>query len=433
MKKRTITAYALPAFALAVVGIPIYIYIPKFYTDTLGLPVSLAGISLLAIRAFDAITDPLMGFISDRTRTPMGRRRPYLLAGSTLLSMAILALFHPPDLDARNLSIWFVISLALVFLFWTVTVVPYEALGPELTRDVHTRTVLFSARDGALIAGTMVAASIPVAIRAAFSSGGSDADDKTLFLTMALICIPLIIGCCLICFFAVKEKLPRGTPEATSLSQVLETFKNRPFVILISAFAFGAIAAQMPATLILFYVEHVLRSSRAEIFLLIYFVTGIFCLPFWVSLAKHTGKKRAWMGAMLINTGAFFFVFWLGQGDELWYGILVCLSGVGFGAGLALPSALTADVIDYDASLSGQRREGQYVGVFSVAKKMAGAAGAGIGLWILGIAGYVPGQPQSDDVIFALRILYALVPCILSIAGLIIAGFYPLRDPPAST
>jgi Na+/melibiose symporter-like transporter len=97
-------AYALPAFALAIIGIPVYVYIPKFYTDVVGIDIAVAGILLFGVRLFDAITDPLMGTLSDRTRSRFGRRRPYILIGSMLLAIALIFLFNPPstvDLEHR--------------------------------------------------------------------------------------------------------------------------------------------------------------------------------------------------------------------------------------------------------------------------------------------------------------------------------------------
>ncbi|VVS91914.1 MFS transporter [Desulfoluna spongiiphila] len=422
-------AYALPAFAMAVVGIPVYIYIPKFYTDVMGLDIAVVGAGLLGLRLFDAVTDPVMGMLSDRTVTPFGRRRPYIAIGATILCLAIACLFNPPQLGEAWTTAWFFIWLALVFLSWTLAVVPYEALGPELTFDYHERTVLFGYRDGFLIAGTMVAAIVPVIIRTALRSTDTSFTDHTVFFIMSLVYIPLILVCCGICVVRVRENPTTAAPEPFHLKESLAPLlDNKPFGILVVAFAFSAIAAQMPATLILFYVEHVLESNRAELFLLLYFVSGVVFLPAWVRLARRIGKKAAWMASMAINTGAFFYVFWLGPGDEGVYGALVFVSGIGFGAGLALPSALTADVIDFDESLTGKRREGQYIGVFSVAKKMAGATGAGLGLWALGFFGYEAGQPQGPEAVFALRTLYALVPCLLSIVALAVAGFYPLSQ-----
>ena len=121
-------------------------------------------------------------------------------------------------------------------------------------------------------------------------------------------------------------------------------------------------------------------------------------------------------------------MFFLGPGDTLIYGILVFISGIGFGATLAIPSAIQADVIDYDELLTGERREGQYIGLWSIAKKLAAAIGVGIGLLVLGWAGYTPNSEQSETVRLTLRPLYALVPSICNIIAFGIALSYPISS-----
>jgi GPH family glycoside/pentoside/hexuronide:cation symporter len=131
---------------------------------------------------------------------------------------------------------------------------------------------------------------------------------------------------------------------------------------------------------------------------------------------------------MALNTGAFLGVFFLGPGDAAIYGVLVFFSGIGFGATIAIPSAMQADVIDYDELLTGERREGHYIGLWSITKKLAAALGVGLALSLLGAAGYDPKTVQSDDVVLMLRVLYALVPSICNILGLAIAFAYPISS-----
>lgn len=136
-------SYAAPAFALAVVGIPVYVYLPKFYSDTIGVDITVMGYILLCARIFDAVTDPVIGLISDKTDTRFGRRRPYILFGSFFVVISLAFLFNPPILSPRLETLWFSVGIFFLFLFCTVAVVPYEALGPEITFDHHERTKLF--------------------------------------------------------------------------------------------------------------------------------------------------------------------------------------------------------------------------------------------------------------------------------------------------
>ena len=422
-------AYAAPAFSLAVVGIPIYVYIPKFYTDVVGVHVSALGAILLILRVFDAITDPVIGLVSDRLRTPFGRRRPLIILGALFTSLAMMLLFNPPHVDSGSATVWFMVLMFALFLFWTVITVPYESLGPELTFDYHERTTLFGMRDGALILGTLLAATAPTLVKSLWQIPASDQGERDVFFILSIFYTPLILVCAGWCVLAFKEQsLPPSIRGFHLFTDISESLKNRPFRILLISYTISAIGSNLPATLILYYVEYVLQSPRADLFLLIYFVSGIVFLPLWIMGSKRYEKKAMWLGAMVLNTGAFFGVFFLGPGDEWVYGFLVFVSGIGFGATLAIPSAIQADVIDYDELKTGQRREGLYVGLWSIAKKLAAAFGVGVGLTVLGTSGYVPNVTQPQSVVLTLRILYAFVPCVCSLVALGVAFQYPINQ-----
>ena len=422
-------AYAAPAWALAVVGIPVYVYIPKFYTDVVGINVILLGYILFSVRIFDAVTDPVIGYLSDHTITRFGRRRPYIAVGTVFIALMMIMLFNPPYATASFETVWFGFSIYALFLFWTIVTVPYESLGPEITFDYHERTSLFGMRDGFLIAGTLAAASSPALVQWLFGLSGDAAGERSKFMIISLLYAPMLILTAWWCVASIKEVHPLPEQKGQRLlSGLRQVARNRPFVILLAAYTISAIGNNLPATLILFYVQYVLQSELADFFLLLYFVSGIIFLPGWIFIARRTGKKKAWLASMAINTGAFVGVFFLGPGDALLYGVLVFLSGMGFGATLAIPSAIQADVIDYDELLTGERREGQYIGLWSIAKKLAAAVGIGVGLSVLGMAGYQPNVEQTQQVKLVLRILYALIPSLCNLLGLMIALAYPISD-----
>ncbi len=422
-------SYAFPAMALAVIGIPVYVYLPKFYSDTMGISISAVGIILMVVRIFDALTDPVIGYASDRISTRFGRRRPFIALGAVGLSISILFLFIPPVSSGINLTLYFGFWLFALFLFWTLVTIPYESLGPELTTNYHERTTLFGLRDGFLIGGTLLAASFPVLIDQALELLNQQSSENLRFSIMACVYAPMILLSSIICIWKVKELSASPKVRKNAFFQgMVDVIKNRPFVILLTAYAISAVGSNLPATLILYYVEYVLQVDHAEGFLLIYFLTGILFLPFWIAISRKIGKKNAWITSMVINTGAFACVFFLGPGDARVYGILVFISGIGFGAGLALPSSIQADVIDYDELMTGQRQEGKYIGLWSIAKKFSAAFGVGIGLLLLGNAGYRPNIAQSKETVDLLRILYALVPCLCNALSILIICFYPITE-----
>lgn len=417
-------AYATPAFAMAVVGIPVYVYVPKFYTDVVGVPVAAAGALLMATRIFDALTDPLVGFLSDRTRTRWGRRRPYVLGASLPLAASLVWLLAPPETDPRTATLWFAGGVTALFLFWTLVTVPYESLGPELTFDYHERTALLGLRDGMLLAGTVVAAVSPEALRVLLGGADGPVRERRVFFWVAAVYAPLIVAACAGCSLVLRER-EVATSDAFR-GNLRGVLGNRPFAILLASYTVAALGSNLPATLLLYYVEYVLESRQAGLFLVLYLVAGVAFLPAWVWLARRTEKKSAWLAGMALNSGAFVGVFFLGPGDAGIYGLLVAVSGAGLGATLALPSSMQADVIDYDELLSGRRREGRYVGLWSISRKLAAALGVGAALVLLGSAGYEPGAPQTPQVRTAIRTLYAGIPCVCSAVAFGIALFYPI-------
>lgn len=419
-------AYGLPAFSLAVVGIPVYVHIPKFYTDVIGINIAWVGAILMLARLFDAFSDPLMGVISDRVRTRMGRRRPFILWGSFCLAAAMFLLFAPPHLEGTPALVWFAATIMALFFFWTVVTVPYEALGPALTMDYTERTSLFVMRDGLLIAGTLLAAAMPALVETLQGDVAAAHGQRQKFFWIALVYAPMLIGTCLWCVWRIREPVDAARQARPKLNKLKGVLRNRPFIILLTSYTIGALGSNLPATLILYYVQYVLESPRANLFLFLYFASGILALPLWINISRRVGKKEAWLASMAINTVAFVGVYFLGAGDEWGYGVLVVLSGLGFGATLALPSAIQADVIDYDEYLTGSRQEGWYIGIWSVLKKFSAAIGVGAGLTILGMAGYVPGGSQSPEVIQTLKVLYAIVPSVCNAIAFAIALAFPI-------
>src|SRR5262245_59809336 len=159
-------AYAAPAFALATFGIPFYIYVPQFYTDVVGAPAAVIGWVIVVARLFDAVLDPLIGILSDRTRSRLGRRRAWIALASFPLAACFFALVVPPGSEVATSGVWFAVFYVLVFFLWSAVQVPYEALGPEITPSYDQRTSLLALRDGLLGAGTVVAAVLPELLRA---------------------------------------------------------------------------------------------------------------------------------------------------------------------------------------------------------------------------------------------------------------------------
>jgi len=428
---RTRLAYGMPNLGLALVGVPLLVYMPRFYSDVVGVSVAWLGVVFVAGRIIDAVTDPVMGVLSDRSRLPRGRRRPWILWGCLPLALLTVALYVPPEsLPAGLATAWASFVILGWFLAYTVVNVPYRALGPELTDDYDERTALFSLREGLLVVGTVLAAVGPGVVGLVLGLDEGQ-DERRRFAAYVAVAAPIMVLTCLLCALRVQERFAGQAGPPTSVAgvttQLRQAFANRPFVILLSAFVVIALGSSLPAVLISYFATYWLGAGHLlPVFLLIYFGVGMACLPAWVWLSRRRGKKVAWLAAMAVNAGFFALVGLVGPGQVLAYGCLVACSGVGGVAVLAMPYAMQADVIDHDELLTGERREGLYGGLWSIAEKTAAGVGLGVSMLALDLAGYVPNQEQSAMVLDVLRVIYVGVPCVCTAAGFLIAMRYPL-------
>lgn len=425
-------SYGAPNFGLALVGIPILIYLPRFYSDVVGIPVLWIGAAFVLGRVLDALTDPLVGFLSDRSRSSSGRRHPWIRWGCLPLALLSFAVYMPPAaLHDESMLVFAGLVIAGWFFAYTAVNVPYRALGPELSDDYDERTSLFAVREGLLVLGTLVAAAGPGVVSWVLGLGDGTEDERRRFAGYIMVAAPVLVLTCLWCTARVKERfhLQAGPqpPPGAAWQQVRQAFRNRPFVILLTAFVVIALGSSLPNVLISYFARYVLHAEElVPVFVVVYLLVGLACMPLWVALSKRKGKKPTWLAAMTINAGFFAGVSLVGDGQTLLYGLLVAGSGIGGVAALVLPYSMQADVIDHDELLTGERREGLYGGLWSIAEKTAGGLGLGLSMLVLHWAGYQPNAEQSEQVLQVLRGLYVGVPCVCIAAGFVIALRYPL-------
>jgi len=411
-------AYALPALSLAAMGLIFYVYLPKFYAESFGVNLTFLGGVILASRIFDAILDPTIGALSDSTQSRLGRRHSWINWSTLPLAISFVALLSPSyfGVSAAYLEWWMAIGTFIFFIFWTAFVVPYESLGTELTTDQQQNTSIFAWRDGALTAGNIVGATLPLFLGGTFIAMQNS--QELLFSSTALLLAGLLILCSLTCLLKVTKPVVNEAqrPGLPKLIEILSLLKFTPFRTLLVSYTIMGFGAALPATLILFYVQDVLGSDKGGAYLILYLIIGLLFFPLCPALANRISKKATYLTSIGVNTGAFIGVLLLGQGDEIAYAVLVAISGIGLGGTLALPSSMQADSIQLYERLHGLRREGQFIGLWSIAKKLTAALGAGVALPILDLAGYVAGSPNPTSSLM-LSILYAGIPCVCNIVA----------------
>ncbi len=401
-------------------ALPIYVHVPKFYADTLGMSLAGIGAILLAARIVDALQDPLFGWWSDRTRSRGGSRWVFVGAGAPLLAAAMAGLFHPPAAGSAGLEWWLVANLVLVYTAFSLVTVSYQAHGAEIADDIAQRTRVTAWREGFALAGVFLAAALPELLRQSLG-------DREGYSRFSMLFAPLVLAAAFLTIRGSPEPHASRPPQGTAaLGSFVLPLRNAPFRRLLAVFVLNGIAASIPATLVLFFIEDVVhRPDLAAAFLIAYFAAGAAGLPLWVWLARRIGKARSWLVAMALSVVAFAWAFLLGPGDVAAYLAICVLSGVGLGADLALPPSLLADVIDADEERGAGRNEGAYFGLWSLTTKLNLALAAGIALPLLQGFGYAPGAANSPQALFVLAAVYALMPCALKLLAAVVLADSP--------
>lgn len=415
-------AYAGPSLPLAVLTLPFAIVVPTHYATALGLPLAAVGQILLAVRLIDAVSDPVVGVLADRWRFRWGRRKVWFAASVPVTVAAVWAVFVPPE--GAGL-LWLFGFGTLLSLGMTLSLIPYWALGAELSGDYAERNRVTGIREAVVVLGTLVATATP-AIATALG-----APDSTLSLQIlagfVAVLLPVTAA---ILISAVPEPVEHSTTRLTLSGSLRQLAGNGPFLRLIAAFVLNGFANGLPATLFLFYVNELLQSpDSAGLLLFVYFLSGIAGVPLWMTVSRRLGKHRTWCAAMVFAILVFATVPLLGPGDvSLFLGVCV-LTGLALGADLVLPSSIQADVIDVDTARSGEQRTATYLAAWGLATKLAFALAVGIAFPLLQWAGFrTDGGAQTDAGLLMLVTLYAGVPLVMKAAAVMLMWRFPVDE-----
>lgn len=429
LKTASLVAYAALGVPLAMAALPVYVLVPSFYTRTLGLELGLVGLILLLARSLDALQDPVLGYLSDRTRLRGGSRWRWIAAGIPLLAFGMCGLLTPPDLPPPSLAGWLVGSLLVTYLGFSMVSVSYQALGAELTSDRLERTRVTAWREGLALLGVFVAAALPEWWAATLGPQAAYARFALLFAGLLV----LMGGISRRWTPPSQSPAPPAPHGGHTWRAMLTPLGNARFRRLALVFALSGIAASVPATVVLFFVEDLIgRPDLGGAFLVVYFAAGAAGMPLWLVAARRYGKAGAWLLGMVLSIAAFVWAFGLTPGDVRAFFIICALSGLALGADLALPPALLADAIDEDEKAGLARAEGAYFGLWHLLSKANLALAAGLGLPLLAVLGYTPGS-DSPQGLLALSAVYALVPCalkLLSALALVGSGLLTTASPP---
>ncbi len=421
-------AYGMPNFAGAAMAIPIVIHMNLFYSDVILVPLGFIALAIAAARALDAITDPLMGWISDHTNTRWGRRVPWMFIGAPLCAVAFVALFSPPEsLTGTPAAGWFAITFMLYFLFHTVYSIPHYGLGPELTPDYKERSSLFAWMEGFTLLGMLCAAALPGLLLIPMFGA------RTGYVVFAVIFGSLLTLLYFWQCYRIKER-PEYYQQAKNplVPGVRRVMRNRPFRILLASYVVGSISGAIPGLMTPYFVKYVLKPDNPDqligVYLFVYFATGFLTLPLWLRLVRRFGKKPISIVSRAMGVCGSLMLFTMGEGDVLPSLLTLVWAGTAFGPAIFLGPSIQADVIDYDELYTGRRREAQYGAMWAIMTKFTVIPSAAVPLAVLASLGYVPNVDQSDTVLFAISAIYGLVPAAFGILALLVFLLFPIRE-----
>jgi GPH family glycoside/pentoside/hexuronide:cation symporter len=411
---RIVFGWGLGTLGVAVLFNATNLLLLRFLTDFAGLAAAAAGLAIALSKIYDAVTDPLMGVVTDRTQTRWGRRRPYLFLGGLACGAAFALLFHAPALGGGTASVILVFVLLLLYATaYTLFNVPYLAMPVEMSQDYHERSYLMSYRVSFIGLGQVAAGFLGPVMVAAYGTWAS------FFLTAGA---------------PQTEHVPvrRGGLKA-QLQTVLE---NRPFTMLILTKLALLMGVAFTGSTLAFVTTRILAVSDQMLAALFVVTTvgQIGSMPVWLKLARAKDKKFVYYGgALLFGVAA---LSWLlaDSGEPAAIFLLRGLiSGVGSGGLLLVTQSLLPDALEYDYLRTGLRREGTLSGFYTTVEKLAFALGTAFTGLFLGVMGYVSGTAgaaieQPESAITAIYLCASVLPAAAVLISVLVLRGYDLDE-----
>ncbi len=446
-----LVAYSTNQLPLNMAALPVVLNVSHFYGEVLKVPLGIMGLIFIATRIIDAIQDPVIGLLSDRFthRGPRGRLT-FVALMLPLMIGGFYMLFHPPQSIYSQpglLATWLFVALFVVHLGYAGVSISYHAHGAELSDDYNERTRVTVGREVFGLMGMTLAVVLPTFLTAKFGEHQG-------YVYMGLLFIPITLAFAAPTLLwsppSVHPPVVRDNPEVhvryfrdwlvslmpslasptrnmedsgtlRTLVPFFAPLKNRLFRRLLLVFVVNGSALGVAVSVMLFYVEHVLKGNKlqAGIILLIYFGSAAASVPMWMLLSRRFSKTAAWFIAMVITAVAMSTAVGLGAGDFAWFVPIAVVTGMGIGADYGLPPSVLADIINSEEAKDTKGDTGAYFGLWALSTKLATAIGAAGSLPVAAMLGFNPSIGSYSGT--ALIIVYIALPvAIKAIAALLI-------------
>jgi glycoside/pentoside/hexuronide:cation symporter, GPH family len=418
--------YGISDFGFACTDTTMQVLFAIFMTDVVGLRPVYAAAAIFIGRTWDYINDPLLGFLTDRTRSRWGRRRPYLLFGFIPFGLTFAMMwFRPPTDNQFLLAAYYAVAYFLFDTSYTFVTMPYSALTPELTQDYDERTSLTTYRMAFSILGSLLAFTVPLMIIGTMRPENTHRVFMMGLIFGAACALPLLLT-----FFGTRERSEYYAQSQPSLRESFRAvWKNRPFLFAAGIFLFTWTAADVIQAFLLFFLKYRMNvEAHSDLIMGAIFITALLVLPLWNWISQKTDKRKAYIAGMIFLSAVMCTLILLDQSAGLvLILVMAVLAGIGVSAIHVLTWSIIPDAVEVDELATGHRHEGIFYSLVSLFKKIASSIAIPLTLLVLEWSGYVSNAPiQKPSAILAIRILIGPVPALLLVGGIIFALFYPL-------
>jgi Na+/melibiose symporter-like transporter len=417
-----LTRFSAIAIPVAAAGLPIGVYLPAIFARDFGLSLAGIGAIFLVGRLWDGLLDPIVGALSDRTRTRFGRRKSWIAGGGVLFTISSLFLFFP---IAAVTPAYLSVVLFFFYLGWTAVQIPFLAWSGEISGQYHERTRIATYQTviaAAALFLTLVLPTIADQIR--------PGDGKLQMALMGGLVVATILPSLFLTLTTFPEEAPKQLPERFSVRQSLGAVFANPLLLRVLASDFAVTLGQnIRAALIVFFVSFYMgRPEWAAGLFLFQFVFGILAGPIWLRIGLKFGKHRTAVAGELVQVAVNLGLLLLTP-DR--FGLLLALTlaqGLAQGSGNLMLRAIVADVADKERLETGEERTGLYYSVFTLAGKLAGAAAIGVALPLVAWFGFDPKHANSPEALAGLLYVFALGPAIAHAISALLVARFPLDE-----
>ncbi len=419
-------SYGIGEVAGSFLWTTIMFYLAKFYTDVYGLPAAAAGTMFLVVKLFDAINDPIMGAVADRTTTKWGKFRPYVLWLCVPYAVFGVLLFITPNFGATGKLVYAYITYTAMFIIYTAMMIPYSALGGVMTSDPVDRTSLQSFRFFGAFSGNLMIQAFTLPLVAVFGAGN---DQKGWLLTMIIFSV-LSIGLFLIMFAGVRERVQPDPKAKTSVKQDFkDLLSNPPWIVITVTLFVMLIYIGVRSAIIVYYFDYFVGKEKLATAYLTSgtaIILAAMFLPKW--LTQKFGKRKSLIGCLVVAGLAILANFWARPQDIALIFVLQLVQSFASGPTMPLLWSMMADAADYSEWKTGRRATALFYSASTFGLKSGGAIGGALALWILAGYGYQANIAQSANTLLGMRMMMSVYPAIGVVICIAIVAFYSLSE-----